>query len=303
MKPCHFLRIIKSVVRIAVVLFSISVHILGQAQARSFNSLEQYFEANDTSWEDSRLKLSALFQRDRERLGSSFESALWGFLAEDERKCYWIALFLDSKAYLHGKSPMPELALAVRIKGLDIGPVKLSGKTKELNPDKPDVRAIVRRLSALILSSISAEKLGKKDLSKTLKKKAEDILVENPDLVNFQPILSNFNQCIYRTIGTEPTKCSEENVEKSEGVVKDALINGKLVKAPKLELTGATPGNVIVEVIVDEEGRVKSATAVRGPQSLFRIAEKLAFEARFTPTIFFGRPWVVTSQITFHIRR
>jgi TonB family protein len=66
--------------------------------------------------------------------------------------------------------------------------------------------------------------------------------------------------------------------------------------------TGIT-GTVVVEVLVDECGRVLKARSLNGHMELARAAMRAAREWRFTPTILAGRPVRVIGTITFNFIR
>jgi TonB family protein len=59
-------------------------------------------------------------------------------------------------------------------------------------------------------------------------------------------------------------------------------------------------GDVVVELIVDEEGDVLSARAISGHPLLKEAALNAAWDWKFSPTIYQGRPVKVIGQIEFH---
>jgi protein TonB len=59
-------------------------------------------------------------------------------------------------------------------------------------------------------------------------------------------------------------------------------------------------GVVEVEVVIDINGKVISAKAVRGPGLLQQAAEMAAKLARFTPTLLSGQPMKVVGVITYN---
>lgn len=59
-------------------------------------------------------------------------------------------------------------------------------------------------------------------------------------------------------------------------------------------------GTVVVEVMIDEEGKVIKAKAVSGDKRLRAAAERAAMQARFSPTILSGRPVKVTGVIKYN---
>jgi protein TonB len=60
-----------------------------------------------------------------------------------------------------------------------------------------------------------------------------------------------------------------------------------------------TTGTVVVEVLIDESGKVISARAVSGPLSLQAAAVQAARLAKFSPTTLSGQPMQVVGTITY----
>jgi protein TonB len=59
-------------------------------------------------------------------------------------------------------------------------------------------------------------------------------------------------------------------------------------------------GAVVVQVLVDETGKVTSANAVSGHPLLRQSAVQAAYQARFKPTMLSGKPVKVTGTITYN---
>jgi len=62
-------------------------------------------------------------------------------------------------------------------------------------------------------------------------------------------------------------------------------------------------GRIVVEVLIDEGGKVTSAHALNGPPELQRAAEAAALKARFKPTKLSGTPVAVKGVISFDFSR
>ena len=94
-------------------------------------------------------------------------------------------------------------------------------------------------------------------------------------------------------------KNEERSVTKSGGVV-----NGNAIRLPKppypapAKAVGAK-GNVNIQVMIDEAGRVVSAKAVSGHPLLRQVAETAARQATFNPTLLSGKPVKVTGVIVY----
>lgn len=83
------------------------------------------------------------------------------------------------------------------------------------------------------------------------------------------------------------------------------VLNGKMINTPKLDYPiiakrSGAHGPVIVQIIVDEEGKVISAKAVSGNPLLYPAATRAAYQARFSPTLLSNQPVKVSGMITFN---
>ena len=88
-------------------------------------------------------------------------------------------------------------------------------------------------------------------------------------------------------------------------VISGGIINGKamnLVKPPypAAARTVRASGAVNVQVVIDESGKVISATAVSGNPLLRAAAEQAARNSNFTPTMMSGQPVKVTGVIVYN---
>ncbi len=59
-------------------------------------------------------------------------------------------------------------------------------------------------------------------------------------------------------------------------------------------------GQVRVQIVIDEFGRVIKAEAVSGPPTLRAAAVSAAFKSRFTPTRLMGQPVKVSGVIIYN---
>ncbi|MDQ3744935.1 MAG: TonB family protein, partial [Acidobacteriota bacterium] len=87
--------------------------------------------------------------------------------------------------------------------------------------------------------------------------------------------------------------------------ISGGILNGKALSLPapsypdmakRMHVTGV----VEVEVVIDTNGKVISAKAVKGPAFLTAAAELAAKQARFTPTLLSGQPVKVSGIITYN---
>jgi TonB family protein len=87
--------------------------------------------------------------------------------------------------------------------------------------------------------------------------------------------------------------------------VSGGILNGRALSLPPPAYPDAAKrarasGLVEVEVVIDVNGRVISAKAVRGPALLMQAAEMAARLARFTPTLLSGQPVRVVGLINYN---
>jgi TonB family protein len=87
--------------------------------------------------------------------------------------------------------------------------------------------------------------------------------------------------------------------------VSGGILNGKALSLPPpmypdVAKRSRASGLVEVEVVIDINGKVISAKAVRGPALLMQAAEMAARLARFTPTLLSGQPVRVVGLINYN---
>ena len=88
-------------------------------------------------------------------------------------------------------------------------------------------------------------------------------------------------------------------------VVSGGVINGKATSLPVPRYPAAArdnrdSGSVVIQVLIDEEGKVMRAGAVSGPTTLQFAARDAACSARFSPTRLQGNPVKVSGVITYN---
>jgi protein TonB len=89
--------------------------------------------------------------------------------------------------------------------------------------------------------------------------------------------------------------------------VSGGVLNGKALSLPKpsyppIARTAHASGTVVVQVTIDETGKVISAKAVSGHPLLQAAAVQAAYGARFSPTQLSGQPVKVTGQINYNFQ-
>jgi TonB family protein len=91
----------------------------------------------------------------------------------------------------------------------------------------------------------------------------------------------------------------------SKAVVSGGVLNGKAVSKPEPEYpetakAARASGTVTVQILVDEEGNVISASAVSGHPLLQQAAVAAARTAKFSPTRLSGQPVKVSGVVTYN---
>ncbi|MCA1620317.1 MAG: energy transducer TonB [Acidobacteria bacterium] len=102
-----------------------------------------------------------------------------------------------------------------------------------------------------------------------------------------------------------PTSTVPPTEPVSKSVVSGGVLNGKAVSKPAPEYpeiarAARAQGTVTVQILVDEEGNVVSASAVSGHPLLQQAAVGAARQAKFSPTQLSGRPVKVSGVVTYN---
>ena len=89
--------------------------------------------------------------------------------------------------------------------------------------------------------------------------------------------------------------------------ISGGVLNGRAVSLPTPAYPDAarrmqTVGTVVVEVVIDVNGRVISAKATSGPTVLREAAERAALQARFTPALLTGQPVKMSGTINYNFK-
>lgn len=100
----------------------------------------------------------------------------------------------------------------------------------------------------------------------------------------------------------EKPKGEEANKPKE---IKGGVVNGKAINLPKPIYPAEArekraSGTVTVQVLIDENGKIISACAIKGARELHRAAEWAALQAQFSPTTLSGKPVKVSGVIVYN---
>lgn len=91
-----------------------------------------------------------------------------------------------------------------------------------------------------------------------------------------------------------------ENCKKSGGTVEDQIVSKPQPVYPPEARARRIAGEVVVRIVVDEQGRVAGAQAVSGEPMLREAAAAAAKQARFRPTKLSGQSVKVTGTIQYN---
>lgn len=106
-------------------------------------------------------------------------------------------------------------------------------------------------------------------------------------------------------VGGASAATMTSRVESDPKTVSGGVLNGKAKSLPLPEYPPAAKavsasGTVSVQVTIDEEGRVITASAVSGHPLLRSAAQTAALGAKFEPTLLAGQPVKVSGILTFN---
>ena len=93
---------------------------------------------------------------------------------------------------------------------------------------------------------------------------------------------------------------TQRTIRASTGVISSKVITKPAPPYPAIAKAAKVQGTVNVEILIDESGRVVSASAVDGHVMLKPAAVQAARQARFTPTLLGGHPVKVSGVITYN---
>jgi protein TonB len=89
-------------------------------------------------------------------------------------------------------------------------------------------------------------------------------------------------------------------VRLSSVVISSKIISKPVPPYPALAKQARVQGSVMVEILIDEQGRVISAQATNGHPLLRAAAQGSALQAKFSPTSISGQPVKVSGVITYN---
>jgi TonB family protein len=283
---------------IAAVLLSAVVVNAQDTDHTPFIFLDNELVTANRGWSGDKASLSKIFDNERRRLGTRFESELLNWLGDDPEKHYWTSLFIDWESYLHGNKRLPELSLLIKQQGLTL--------VKTHQGD--DSKGLVIGLS--ITAAILSDELGLAALARFYKHQAEDLLRSDPSLSRHVPELSESERRRYDgiEIGIGSRRIPVvvgDSKPAPRAPISGGIMNGRARKLAKPKYPDAAraariSGSVEVRIVFDETGKVISAKAISGPPELRQASEDAAWASEFSPVKLSGQPVKVTGIIIYN---
>lgn len=147
-------------------------------------------------WQGSQQALSKAFQKDRDRLGKRFETELLKFVGRDVTKHYKTSLYLVGPQYLHGRKPLPHLALLLKHQAIAIC-------------EDPGIQVKLSEghlVSLHVTAAVLAEQSGFHALAAHHKRSADNLVSADDSLgVGWWPAMYPKEHDTYKGIGIGPT--------------------------------------------------------------------------------------------------
>ena len=267
-----------------------------QTSSQPFASLERAVNAERGRWAGDKSRLSAVFDSDRRQLGDKFEAELLKWLGQDPERHYWISAFLEADSYLHGNKRLPQLSLLVKTQGLSL----------VRNKDDEESQGYVVGLS-MTAATLSAE-LGFWSLATAYKDEGEALLKRNSDLRVHVPAMSEADRRLYESIKSTiapPTVIAADPNPPPKAQVHGGILNGRAVKLVKPSYpaeahTAGASGQVTVQIVFDEAGKVIWARATSGHPLLRTACEDAAWQSTFPPLRLSGEPVKVKGVLLYN---
>jgi len=282
----------KTYLGLICILFTLAATSLGQdAFARFTKAVKEErggFSGNKES-------LSKVFNEERIRLGSNFETELWKYLGDDADKHYWIGYFLTSKTYLHGNVPLPDLAFQVWLNGL------------KLLEKRSDERSLGRKVTMYRQLAVSAKLSGKQGQAIRFRDNAESLLAAHGnDLAAFIAGRTEFEICVYETVAGSVDRC-DSNPTPKERIISAGWMNGRALNYvkpdyPSTIINDRKAAHVEVRILTDEAGKVVLAEIIRGPIEFQGAAIEAARKLKFEPILLSGVPTKVSGWVSYDFK-
>ncbi|MEO7659314.1 MAG: energy transducer TonB [Pyrinomonadaceae bacterium] len=274
-----------------VILAVILLSVAAIGQTNPFEYFKKALKEERGGFSGNKEKLSGVFAEERKRLGDRFETELWTYLGNDADKHYWVSFFVASKSYLHGNSPLPELAFKIRSRAV------------ELLKDRNDESNLGRKVTMYRMLAVSAKLMEKQDEAVRFHEAAESILQKGKEIGAYLGARSQYDICVYDNIAGSIGNCKEADVPK-ERIINSGWLNSRAVILaepvyPSELKNKGSKAQVDVRILIDTSGNVISAEIIRGPAEFHKAAIDAALRSKFSPMTLSGQPAKVSGWLSF----
>ena len=198
-------------------------------------------------------------------------------------------------------------------------PPKAEEPKNEPKPEASSERQVTTRTEISVVAPVVASKEVAKETTREVARNVP-VVVSNRDfdpVGGGQPVAIGTGVGVPGGTGTQPAVRVEEDepppppkptptpAPKRTAPVSGGVLNGKAISKPQppypaIAKAARASGTVTVQILVDESGRVVSASAVGGHPLLQQAAVSAARQARFSPTLLSGQPVKVSGVITYN---
>jgi len=224
------------------------------------------------------------------------------------------ALIVTSIWYMDNSLDAQDLELTTLVAPVPVPPQQNEpDKPQEVKPQKPDQNVDVRKE---LIADVSRTELVPKEVSAKASnippvRRGVTTVVGSSDSNAAAPMASGPGTGNGQFAGPTSVNIAEEppppppKPTPPRAAISGGVLNGKAISLPHpayppIARQAHAAGTVVVQVTIDENGNVISASAVSGHPLLRAVAVAAARGARFSPTKLSGQPVKVTGVITYN---
>ena len=147
--------------------------------------------------------LEPVIDRERNRLGTRFETELLAYLGNDVDKHYWVACAVSGCAKQNDRA-LESMALLIQLQALSL----LEGKKED--------KSLYTVVALHVLTAVQSHHLGFRNLAITHKRQAQSLVSRRPILKGGFPAMSEDDWKIYDSLPTQPFMSTKRRAVSSE---------------------------------------------------------------------------------------
>ena len=238
-----------------------------------------------------------------------------------------LAVAVGSIFWYNSSIPDPSLELLTLVAPV---PMQAQEEPKPQNEPKPAAKSeptvAMRQEISVIAPVVKTNEVAKETTKEVARAKSIGVIQGNRDVGDVNAVTSTGPVGVFSGGGGGPStggapavapssdddpppppapKPTPTPPPKRTAPVSGGVLNGKAISKPQpayppIAKAARASGTVTVQILVDESGRVVSASAVSGHPLLQQAAVAAARSARFSPTLLSGQPVKVSGVITYN---